>query len=150
MVNGVSQLKAKFAKVPDLVKEELMAAMEKSAKEIVREMNAAAPIPEIFVNWTWGDVPEGGLKIGKVRGKEFGRLAITIYATAYEKDFGDFPAIARWFEFGTSPRTQKTTGRFTGQIVAQPFFFPVMRSNRSRVRGRMTRAVNKGMKRANE
>jgi hypothetical protein len=148
VVNGVAQLRAKFARVPELVKDELMVAMEKSAKEMVSEMNALAPIPEIVVGWTWGEVPKGALKIGQFKGSDYGRIAITIYATAVESDFGNFPAIARWFEFGTAPRQHKT-GKSTGQISAQPYFYPVVRSNKSRVRGRMTRAVNKGMKRAN-
>lgn len=148
MVNGLPALRAKFAKVPELVKDELMAAMEKSAKEMVSEMNALAPIPEITVDWTWGEVPKGALKVGTFRGNEYGRIAITIYATATESDFGNFPALTWWFEFGTAVRRHKS-GKSTGQIQAQPYFYPVVRSNKSRVRGRMTRAVNKGMKRAN-
>lgn len=148
MVNGVAQLRAKFAKVPDLVKDELMAVMEKSAKEMVSEMNALKPIPEITVHWTWGEVPKGSLKIGTFRGNEYGRIAITIYATAHESDFGNFPAITWWFEFGTAMRQHKT-GKSTGQIQPQPYFFPVVRSNKSRVRGRLTRAVNSAMKKAN-
>lgn len=149
MVNGVAALRAKFNRVPELVRDELIAAMEKSAAEMVSEMNAIAPIPEITAGWTWGDMPKGAMRIGKFRGSEYGRIAITIYATAVDKDFGDFPAIARWFEFGTAPRTQKTTGRFTGRIAAQPYFYPVIRGNKSRVKGSLTRAVNKAMKRAN-
>ena len=30
----------------------------------------------------------------------------------------------RWFEFGTEERVQKTTGRRTGRIIAQPFVVP--------------------------
>lgn len=148
MVNGVAALRAKFNRVPELVRDELIAAMEKSASEMVSEMNAIAPIPEITAGWTWGDMPKGAMKVGKFKGNEYGRIAITIYATAIDKDFGDFPAIARWFEFGTSPRAHKS-GKSTGQISAQPYFYPVIRGNRSRVKGRLTRAVNKAMKKAN-
>lgn len=149
MVNGVAQLRARFNRVPDLVKEEIMAAMEKSADELVREMNSIAPIPEIVVAWTWGDRPAGSLKIGQFRSKDYGRISLTVYATAVTGEYADFPAVALWFEVGTAPRYQKTTGRFAGQIQAQPYFYPTFRSNRSRVRGRLSRAVTKGVKRAN-
>ena len=52
MVNGTAALKAKLARVPELVREEVVEALEKSAKEMVSEMNALIPIPEIVVGWT--------------------------------------------------------------------------------------------------
>jgi hypothetical protein len=151
MVNGVAQLRAKFARVPDLVKDELVAALEKSARELVSEMNAIKPIPEITIGWTWGDVPKGALKIGEFRGNDYGRLSIKVYAEAHTSEYmteTGFPAVARWFEFGTAERFHKS-GKSTGRITARPYFYPTMRANKSRIKGRITRAVNKGMKRAN-
>lgn len=149
MVNGIGQLRAKLNRVPPMVIEEVMAAMEKSADELVREMNGAAPLPEIVIAWTWGDVPAGALKVGSFRNKQYGRIALTVYATAATGEYADFPAVAAWFEFGTSDRYQKTTGRFAGRIQAQPYFYPILRSNKSRIKGRLSRAVTKGAKRAN-
>lgn len=150
MVNGVAKLRAQLNKVPNLVLEEVTAALEKSAREIVAEMNALKPWPEIQIDWTWGDVPAGSLSIGTVRGKEYGKISIKIFATATSSDFpAGFQALTFWAEFGTSERYHKS-GKYTGKITAQPYFYPVMRSNKSLVRGRVSRAVNKGMKRANQ
>lgn len=37
-----------------------------------------------------------------------------------------FSSLAHFFEFGTGPRTQKTTGRYTGSMPAQPFMRPAI------------------------
>ena len=147
MVQGREQLRQFFDQIPTAIRREVADEMEKQANTIVREMNALKPLPEIVVAWTWGDEPQGTLKIGRVATAKSARLAITIYATAtttvYPKGF---PAIAAWAEFGTDPRFQKTTGRYTGMIMANPYFFPVFRANRSRARGAITRAVKRGLK----
>ena len=149
MVNGVARLRAQFNKVPNLVLEEIHKVLEKSARQTVAEMNALKPWPEIQIDWTWGDVPAGALSIGTVRGKEYGRVSIKIFATATSSEFpSGFAALTFWAEFGTDPRYHKS-GKYTGRITAQPYFYPVLRSNEDLLVGRIKRAVNKGMKRAN-
>ena len=36
-------------------------------------------------------------------------------------------------EYGTAPRTQKKTGRYTGAMPAQPFFRPAIDTNKGRI-----------------
>ncbi|WP_299734658.1 HK97 gp10 family phage protein [uncultured Roseobacter sp.] len=145
MVTGAARLRAQFDKVPTYVRDEVEAAIEKMCNEMVREMRALAPLPDIAkaINWTWGDVPKGSLKIGSFGTREFGRLSATIYVANSEAFY------APWFEFGTKPRFHKS-GKYSGQIMAQPFFFPVLRANRRLFRGRVRAAVNRAVKRANQ
>lgn len=140
MVKGAGQLHARLKRVPAIVRRELELQLEKEATKLVAEMNVLKPLQEIEINWTWGDAPKGSLKIGTVKGKEFGKIAITIYAVGD----GFSP---EWFEFGTKPRFHDS-GQSTGQILASPFFWPVYRSNKKRVRAGLTRAVNRAMRKA--
>ena len=134
-------MRARFKRVPELVRRELVSQLEKEAKKLVAEMNSLKPLKEIEIGWTWGDAPKGSLKIGTVKNREVGKVAITIYAAgAQGSGFS-----ANWFEFGTSPRFHKS-GKPTGQILASPFFWPVYRANKKRVRSSLTRAVNRAMK----
>jgi hypothetical protein len=48
-------------------------------------------------------------------------------------------------EYGTAPRTQKTTGRFTGRVEAQPFMGPAEKKNEPQYMAEMTRLVNKNV-----
>lgn len=144
MVAGKSALRRRLRALPAALNNEVRLALERSANEVVAEMNALRPMPEIVVAWIWGAAPEGSLAVGRVAGASGGDLFITIYATATSGAFPQgFAALARWAEFGTAPRRQKTTGRATGRITASPYFFPVYRANKGRVRGRISRAVRK-------
>ena len=147
MVKGADALHRRFQKVPLRVREELVKVLEQSATEMVAEMKALAPVPEIAaaLKWSWGDAPAGAISIGTLGdGGEFGKLKVSIFV---EK--GEGAAVDAWFahffEFGTAPRFTKE-GAPRGQIVAQPFFWPVWRSNRKRVRARLSRAVSRGLK----
>lgn len=143
MVKGASQLHQRFKRVPKLVRDEISAQLEKEATKLVAEMNSIKPLPEIQVGWTWGDAPKGALTIGKVANREYAKVSITIYATsANGSGFS-----AAWFEFGTAPRFHKS-GKSTGQITASPFFWPVYRANKKRIRGNVSRAVTRAMKKA--
>lgn len=151
MVNGVAALHAQFAAIPEAVRDEVIKAIEKIATEMVREMRSLAPIPEIAagVNWTWGDAPKGTFTVASFKGRDFGRISATIYATAFTSEYpggNGFPAIARWFEFGTAERFHKS-GKYVGRIVAQPFFWPVYRANSRLFRNRVRAAVNRAVKR---
>lgn len=133
--------------IPQKVKAEVVAQLEKEAEKLVAEMNALKPNRAIIIDWTWGDVPAGAVTLGRVGRTQFEKIAITIYATGVSNG-KPFPGLAGWFEFGTRPRVQKTTGRYTGQIVASPYFFPVYRSNRTRIRGNISRAITRGVRKA--
>lgn len=150
MVQGVAKFKARMRNIPEVVRAEIVKQLEKEAGKVVAFMASLNPLPgTIRIDWTWGDTPAGAVTIGTVRGQEHDRIAITIYATASTSKYpGGIAAIARWWEFGTAPRRQKTTGRYTGYIPASPFFYPAWRAERRRVKGNIARAVKRGFKKA--
>lgn len=147
MVQGRAALNRRLMAIPQKVRTEVVAQMEKEASQLVQEMSSLKPHPNIRIGWTWGDAPAGSVAIGRVGQTEFAKIAITIYATAISNG-RPFPNLAAWFEFGTGPRSQRTTGRSTGAMPASPFFFPVYRANRTRIRGSISRAVTRGVKKA--
>lgn len=155
-VKGKEALKKRFRRFENQVLIEVKAAMEKSAKELVAEMKAASPNVEIArsIKWKWGDAPEGGYTLATASGgSKYQTLKITVYTDRHDAWFAHF------FEFGTELRTRKEVGGFfkgsdvkskdTGQIVAQPFFFPTYRANRKRIKSRLNRALNKAVKKVN-
>ena len=60
-----------------------------------------------------------------------------------------FPAskLAHLFEFGTAPRFQKSTGRFTGQIQPTPTVRPAFESKKNEVVKKTGQALGKGVER---
>lgn len=135
-VHGVDRLKRKLRTFPDAARIEIAKAMEKSAQEIVDFAKGLVPVDSgelrNSIGWTWGDAPQGSIVLGRVRqrGRGAGNMSITIFA-------GNETAFyARWVEFGTQMQP------------AQPFFYPAYRAIRRRVRGRVTRAVNKAARSA--
>ena len=136
MVKGVERVRAKIrALAQDEVRDELRRVLEKSAEEMVREMRILAPKGRTgrlvgSIDWTWGDAPAGTITVGRSRASDLD-MRITIYAG------GGKAFYARFQEFGT-----KT-------MAANPFFFPVYRANRSRVKGRVNRALNRAVRKAN-
>lgn len=93
------------------------------------------------IDWTWGKAPKGALTLARVTqtGTE---NTLTIYAGNSEAWY------SRFVEFGTSAHT--AGGIFAGATIpaipASPFFFVSYRANRRRVKGRITRAINKAAK----
>jgi HK97 gp10 family phage protein len=64
-------------------------------------------------------------------------MAITIYAGTRDKSLGSADAFyARFQEFGTV------------KMTANPFFYPAWRANRKRVKGAITRAVKRAVRKA--
>lgn len=107
--------------------------MEDAANDIVEEMWSRAPQGATgrvgaSIGWTWGDAPAGSFVIGSVGGREFSSMRITIFAGGGDAFY------ARFHEFGTV------------KMAAQPFFFPVWRARRKRVRGRISRAISKSIR----
>ena len=136
---GQAALHRQLERVPNLILAELRPLLEREAAKLVEEMRALVPVDEgrlrDSIGWTWGDVPKGALKIGTVKGKAYGALSITVYAGDFK---GDKTAFYAYFvEFGTT-----ATG-------AQPFFFPVYRANRKRIKSAISRGVKRAMKRSN-
>ena len=134
MVQGLDELNRRWGAVPERVRAEVAAAMTKTAQEIQADMEKFAPQGETLnilgsIGWTWGDAPGGSLVIGKVSGgRSYGTLRITFYAGGGEAFY------ARYHEFGTV------------DMAARPFFYPVWRAWRRRIRVRISRAVTKALK----
>lgn len=137
-VKGMDRLRAQLNALPDAIKAEIRAAMEKSAEEIVAMARGLAPVlkePDQrrqqgalrdSIGWTWGEAPKGAMTLGKVQADtNSDRMVITIYAGNSEAFY------ARWVEFGTA------------KMQARPFFYPSYRANRRRLRGRANRALKK-------
>ncbi|PRD42177.1 hypothetical protein C5748_17070 [Phyllobacterium phragmitis] len=57
--------------------------------------------------------------------------------------------IWRWLEFGTGPRTQKTTGRYNGLGPRLPHIFPTWRAFKPKALRKMRRVINQVVKDAN-
>lgn len=135
MVKGTAQLHRRFAQIPEIIREEVAAELEKQANLMVRQMKALAPKGSTrklvdSIGWTWGDAPKGTMSVGTIRGHEYGKMKITLYAGGEEAFY------ARFQEFGT-----KT-------MPASPFFFPVFRAEKRRVKAALSRAVTRAAKRA--
>lgn len=155
-VKGKDKMRRRFRRFEKETLKELKKAMKKAADELVREIRALAPLPEIAasVKWKWGDAPEGAYSIATATGGgSYKTLRITVYTDRDDAWFAHF------FEFGTEQRQRKKVGGMfagqgvkstsTGQIVAQPFFFPTYRANRSRIKASMNRALVRAVKRVN-
>jgi len=144
-IQGLDRLRKKLTALPDKARESIAKAMEQSAAEVVAMAKSLAPVDSgalrDSIGWTWGDAPKGSMTLGTVRqsGKGAGNMVITIFAGGSDAFW------ARWVEFGTAPHING--GIYAGSehpgTRAQPFFYPSWRANRKRVRGRVTRAVNK-------
>lgn len=137
MVEGVDTLKARFAAIPEKVRAAVGAEMERQAEDVCRDMRKLAPKGATgnlvrSISWTWGTAPEGSLTIGEVRsgkrqGRGYGAMVITIYAGGGKAFYATFQ------EFGTI------------DMPANPFFFPVWRARKKKVRAGIARALRKAI-----
>lgn len=149
-VIGLDKLNRKLALLPIVARKRIREAMQQGADEIVAMMKSLVAVDSgdlrDSIGWTWGSAPKGALTIATVRGQGMrstgGENIITIYAGNADAYHG------RFVEFGTAAHT--AGGMFAGAtipaIAASPFFFVSFRANRKRVKGRITRSVNKAAK----
>lgn len=151
MVWGVADLRRQLDSVPRYVQKAIKEQIEKEARKLVGWMRGLNPMPgTITIDWTWGDVPAGALRIGQVKDRKYSTISIQVYATATTEEYPDgFAAVASWAEFGTNERVRKD-GSGTGRIIASPYFFPVYRANRRGIRSNISRAVTRAVKKANK
>lgn len=161
-MQGRERLKRQLLAMPKEARDQISAAMEKSAEEVVRMARSLVPVDQgdlkASIGWTWGTAPKGSITLGAVRRptERAGDLKITVYA-------GDEKAFyARWVEFGTAPHNvAKGGGTKAGQrsmrggggrlhpgARAKPFFYPAYRAVKKTVKGRISRAVNASAKAA--
>lgn len=138
MVDGLAKFEARWKRIPKNATINVRAAMEDMANDIVEEMWSRAPQGftgrlGASIGWTWGDAPAGSFIIGTVGGREFATMRITIFAGGGRGTDRD-AFYARFHEFGTI------------KMAANPFFFPVWRARRKRVKGRISRAISKAIR----
>lgn len=142
---NADRFRRKLRALPPIAERRIRAAMEQSADQTVQLMKALAPVDDgdlqMSISWTWGDAPEGSLKIGQIKSRE-GNLRITIYAGGGEAYY------ARFVEFGTSPFI--SGGKFAGAanpgVKAQPFFYVGFRATRRSAKSRISRAITAAAK----
>lgn len=142
---GLRQLQKKLDALPRVAKVRIREAMEQGANEIVNMAKSLVPadsgVLRDSIGWTYGRAPKGAMALGSIESVG-GDLTITIYAGNSEAFY------ARWVEFGTSQHT--AGGKFAGATIpaipASPYFYVSFRANRKRVRGRVTRAINRAAK----
>lgn len=132
-------MKQKLASIQPKIIAAVKPRMEVYAAQVVAQMKMLVPVESgalrDSIGWTWGDAPKGALSIAKVGGRQVEGLWITIYAGTRDKALGDRDAFyAHMQEFGT--RHHK----------ANPFFYPVWRSNRRRIRSGLTLEIKKAVK----
>jgi HK97 gp10 family phage protein len=153
------RLLRKFRRLPGAVRTAVREALEQSADELVAMMKSLVPVDEgdlrDSIGWTWGKPPSGTISVGEVA-EAFGgeEYRITVYAG------NDKAYHARFVEFGT--QAGKRGGRVSSRrsrsgtrrshrthpgTAAQPFFFVSYRALKRRIKGRITRKVNKAIKR---
>ena len=138
MVEGLGEWKRKWGSLPGQLRDEIIRTLEQNAEELVAEMKQNAPelsgTLRESIGWTWGDAPAGSMAIGTVRGGDEA-LQITIYAgnekTIVKNKSGGKFQLAKLQEFGTK------------NMAANPFFYPVYRLRKRRLKSRLTRKVNK-------
>ncbi len=127
-VQRLDKLRAKLRAMPDEVRREIRGALEKNANELTAMQKRLVPVDDgdlrDSIQWEWGSGDES--RIG-VKGQQ--GLAITVTA-GDEKVF-----YAGFKEFGTV------------NLPANAFFFPSYRALRRRMKGRVSRAQNKAIKR---
>lgn len=143
---GLAALDKKLKRLPDVMKIRVKAAMEQGANEIVDMMKSLVPVDSgelrDSIGWTWGKRPKYSQAIAVVKSKLAGDLTITIYAGNSKVRY------AHLVEFGSAPHING--GMFKGTqhpgTAKQPFFFVSWRTNKKRVKSRISRAINKAAK----
>lgn len=130
MVRGMPALRRRLTiTIPEKVKRAAAAALEENARELVAEMKRLVPVDEgdlkDSINWTWGDAPAGTMVLGSVGRQDYATMRITIYAGGGDAFYAFFQ------EFGTV------------NMPPNPFFFTSYRKLKRKMKGRVTRKINK-------
>lgn len=157
MVQGVEKVRRQLAAVPQVVADEVRASLQASAQSLVAQMNTLKPSPKITVGWEWtnGIGLGSGVSVRTYKnprtGKtgQYGIIAIRVFAVGPQLNSRIRFNLAQAFEFGTDKRRQVTTGRKTGAMDAQPYFYPAYRANKRAIRSRVSAAVRRAAKQLN-
>jgi HK97 gp10 family phage protein len=150
-LKGRARLLKKMAAIPADIRKEMAAAIQQGAEDIVRLQKSLAPedsgdLRDSIVSSAGGAAPKcsafkGGQKGG---GKSDPDLSVTISAGNAKVRY------AHIVEFGSAPHVNG--GLFAGSqhpgTPAKPFFFPGYRAMRRKVKGRITRATKKAIRKS--
>lgn len=138
-----ARLLAKMAKLPPEVRSAVKQAIAQSADELTETIKSFAPKKtgklrdSITQTWGGGKVAHASLSAGAGKGDPDLTVAITAGNSAVR--------YAHLVEFGTAPHING--GKFAGSehpgAKAQPFFFPAYRSQKKRIKSRISRAITK-------
>jgi HK97 gp10 family phage protein len=139
----LDKLRRRLRAIPPRVAAAMSRALVQNAEELVGKMKNAAPYDsgdlEDTIVWAFTSSRDGET-IGSVKGAE--GLSVTISAG------GGLAYYATWVEYGTPPHING--GKFAGTLhpgtQKQPFFWPIYRLNKRRIKGRLSRAQNKAIK----
>lgn len=128
-IEGLERLIRRFDRMPAKARAAAVKMVNKSADELVTQMKGIAPVSQ--------DDNPGQLR-DSIR-KEPGRLGdVSAVVLVDAKDKKGRPYAAR-VELGHMAPDGT-------QVPAEPFFYPVVRVNRARIKRRIARAVSKGLK----
>lgn len=144
---GKEKLARKFAMLPDAFERVVSAEMGAVADQIVGMMKRLVPVDQgdlrDSIGWTFGEPPKGSIVVFKSRPVRGLNMRLSIFA-GNDKAF-----YARWVEFGTQGHLQG--GQFKGTqhpgTAAHPFFYPAYRFHKKKIKGKVSRALNKEAKR---
>ncbi|MGB0855031.1 MAG: HK97-gp10 family putative phage morphogenesis protein [Pikeienuella sp.] len=131
MVVGLRKLKKQLnVDIPGKVKVAARRALRIGANELVSEMRRLVPVDQgdlrDSIAWTFGDAPAGTLALDTIGGNS--EFRVTIYAGGGDEYYAFFQ------EFGTK------------NMAPTPFFYPSYRKLKRRVKGRITREINKAIR----
>lgn len=129
-VEGLQETVDKLAKHSVQFYEDADKIVRRYARSVTKDAKAAAPVGET-----------GNLR-DAIKARYFNKNASPA-ATVYPRGWKG--SHRHLVEYGTAPRTQKTTGRFTGRVKAQPFMGPAEKKNEPQYMAEMTRLVNKNV-----
>ena len=152
MVGGVAEFSARLRSVATKIEAPVRAELEKIASDMVKQMRAVVAKRNgklaASIDYTFDKPPKGSLAIGTIGGSSKGSICVTIYAGG-KGGFGD-AFYARFVEFGTRPHSLAGPGGEGGALHpgarAQPFFYPVFRANKKKVKPRIRAVLRRALK----
>ncbi len=129
-IEGLERLQRRFAAMPAKARARAAKAVDQSADELVAQMTAIAPAD---------DDPNNGEQVRDRIRKEAGRLGdVSAVVISDAKDAKGRPKATR-VELGHMAADGT-------QVPAEPSFYPVVRTNRVRIRRRIARAISQGLR----
>jgi HK97 gp10 family phage protein len=141
---GGDKLRRKLRAMPAQVAIAASRALVQNATELVGKMQNAVAFDsgELHdsIRWEFTNAGGGAETGSSIKGST--GLSVTVSAG------GGLAFYASWVEFGTPPHING--GKFAGTqhpgTEKQPFFWPIYRLNRTRIKRRLSRAQNKAIK----